>query len=292
MASFVGVGSGLPATQLASRKTTANKQITALGDIVSKLKALESKMKSLDSAGELRAVTAKSSHEDRVKVTASGAAIPGTHRIEVQALARAQVSQSRAFALASTPIGSAGTLTIQAGSEDSVGVTFSATDTIGAVASRINETGAGVHAHVLFNGTDYRLMISSDQTGLENAITFSETNGSLGFLDSDSIVVEAEDARVELDGSIVTRPTNQLSDVLPGLTFDLISQTPVGGVATDVTITTDQGGVKKKVQELIAGYNDVVKLRRTSRRRTARPPARARWSATRRCARCSARWAA
>lgn len=273
--SFSGLGTGvdyaslvdqivaaekIPANAINTRKTNANRQVSVLSDLVSKLKSLDTKLKSFDSKSEMRAVTASTSDAARVKVTASGEALPGAYHIRVNQLAQAQTTRSTAFATAATTMSGSGSLTLQVGSEGSETITFGATDTLADIAARINDTDASVNASVLFNGTDYRLVVSAQKTGAENAITFSESGVSLGMLAPGANVSAAMDASIEMNGMTITRPSNQMSDVLPGMTFDLISETPTGSAETDITVTADQAGVKTKVKEFVDSYNEVAKF--------------------------------
>jgi flagellar hook-associated protein 2 len=275
MVSFSGVGSGLdlsalveqvvaaekiPAQAMTARKNNATKQATALGDLVSKLKSLDTKLASFDTKSELRSVAAATSDAARVKVTASGEALPGAYRIRVQTLAQAQTTRSTPVATADTLMTGSGSLTIQVGSESSETITFGTSDTLADIATRINETDASVSASVLFNGTDYRLVISSQKTGAENAITFSEGGTSLGMELPGANVSAATDAVIEMNGMTISRPSNQMSDILPGVTFDLLSPTPSGSAETDLTVTADQTGVKTKVKEFVDTYNEVAKF--------------------------------
>lgn len=274
MVSFSGVGSGLdlsslvtqvvaaekiPANQLAKRKTATNRQATVLGDLVSKLKSLDTKLKGFDTASELRAVTAASSDTARVKITASGEAAAGNHRVAVNKLARGQSSQSIAFASLTSKVPAAGTLSIQVGNDAAAAITFGTNDTIEDIAARIGDSDADVSASVVYTGSEYRLVVNSKETGLENAITFSESGGSLGFNASGSLLSAAQDAEISLNGMTITRPTNQMSDVLKGITLDLISETPSGGSETALTLTTDKSAVKTKVKEFVDGYNEIAK---------------------------------
>lgn len=68
-------------------------------------------------------------------------------------------------------------------------------------------------------------------------------------------LAEAGDAVITVDGIDVTRPSNNISDVLPGVTLNLKapSDTPV-----TLTVKHDVEGIKKQVMGLIGAYNRTI----------------------------------
>ena len=65
----------------------------------------------------------------------------------------------------------------------------------------------------------------------------------------------AKDAIVEFEGTRVNRSSNQITDLVKGLTFDLKQETTT---ALPVKVTQDTSGVKEKIQALVKSYNDMV----------------------------------
>lgn len=66
----------------------------------------------------------------------------------------------------------------------------------------------------------------------------------------------ASDALIKLDGIEVTRSSNQIDDLLPGVTLNL--QSPSDG-EVDITISPDRELVKEKIIDFVATYNQVVR---------------------------------
>lgn len=64
-----------------------------------------------------------------------------------------------------------------------------------------------------------------------------------------------KDAIVEFEGTRVNRSSNQITDLVKGLTFDLKQETTT---ALPVKVTQDTSGVKEKVQALVKSYNDMM----------------------------------
>jgi flagellar hook-associated protein 2 len=272
MVTFAGLGSGIdfgnittqlvnaeriPLSALNTRKTGVNRQISLLGDLATKLSALSTAASSLDTANELRVYKAQSSDDTRVRVTASSVANVGTYDITVNALASAQSTRSRTFAARDVAIGG-GEVTFTVGSATPVDVTWDSTATLDDVAAQINEAVDGVRASVLYDGSQYRLIVSGTQAGASNAITFAETGVGLGLNDVGATQVAAQNASVTINGTTITRSSNTISDALSGLTLELRSQTPSGGAATRVEASEDTAGQRAKLDAFVEAVNEVT----------------------------------
>jgi flagellar hook-associated protein 2 len=255
-----------PADKLESRKSDMQKRISILSDLSTKLKALGTAAKNVDTTAELRSlkttVTGGGGTTSELTATAGPNVQPGTYKVKVDQLARAETSRSNAFASKDAGVLAAGSLDIMvgaAGLDNPITISFGPTDSLDAVAKRINESAAGVSAAVLFDGTSYRLNISSKETGAANAITFGESGLQLGFEDPAAEVVTAQDAKVTVSGTQVSRASNRLTDVVPGITIDLTAQTQAGSDGATITVERDPAGQREKVQKMVDAYNDVAK---------------------------------
>jgi flagellar hook-associated protein 2 len=248
----------LPIRALEQRQSATNQRISTLGDLVSKLKALQAKAKELDSTSELKARSVTSSQESRVTSTITGEATPGPHSVRVISLAAAQIDRSIAMPTNQAP--GTGYFDIQVGTDDPVGIGFDPTMSLDDVARQINDSGARVKASVVDDGSGFRLVVTAEEPGVANAVSFTETGGmSLGF-DGTSLVRAASDASIELDGLPVTRTTNTITDLVPGLTLDLHSQQPLGEPAAVVTVSENPEGLREKMAGFVEAYNEVAKL--------------------------------
>ncbi len=272
MVSFSGVGSGidfgnitkqlvaverLPIQTIQSRKDGANRQVGLFADLAEKLKALNTAATALDDAKKIRTLTASSTREERIKVTANGSAEAGTYDITVDSLAAAEVSQSARFLTDTAGIAGTGTLNITSGTDAPVAIDFDATMNLSDIAAAINDSDAAVNASVLFDGTQYRLIVTGQNMGAANALSFTETGSALGFTAPGAELVAASDATATINGVQVSRTDNTFDDVIPGVSFDLRSRTPVGEGTTRVTVAADSVGLKAKVQSFVKAVNDV-----------------------------------
>lgn len=168
-----GVGSGLdvnsivsqlvaiekqPLTQLQSKATTFQSQLSLYGKVKSQASALGDAAALLAGPhGVEYSKKASSSNTSAIGVIAGSAAVSTSLIVEVQQLARAQSTASEGV-VAGSAVGVAGTLTLQlgslgwhsfftAGSSPAVPVTITATDApVTSIASKINSANAGVTA--------------------------------------------------------------------------------------------------------------------------------------------------
>jgi len=76
----------------------------------------------------------------------------------------------------------------------------------------------------------------------------------------------ATDAKIRVDGVEYTRSSNTLTDVLPGLTFNLKATTSTisNGVTTDhpvaIALNRDTSGLKTKMDAVVTAYNDAMTM--------------------------------
>ena len=249
-----------PAQALESRKSDFTRHKTIVTDISTALKSVSEVANGLRTANDVRAFAATSSNEDRVGVTSSGSALPGTYAIRVNKLAQAETTASNAFATADAGVVGVGSVTLTVGTDTPVTINYDATHSLADIASMINDSDARASASVLYDGSQYRLMVSSNETGLSSAMTFSETGSVLGLAVPGNELVEAQDSEITLNTLTVTRPSNTLSDVLSGVTLELKETTQLADPDTVVTVERDLEGQREIVQEFVDKFNETTDL--------------------------------
>lgn len=248
----------MPIVRLEQRKSAFQSQLSIVGDVIAKLQTLQSKAQGLDTLAEVYSYTAISSDSTVFAATASGDAQPGTYGIRVSQLAAAERTYSAGFASkTATGVVGTGTLTITVGSDAPVSVAIDeATDTLETVAQKINSSGARVTASIVYDGASYRLVVTGKDTGAANAIAFSDPTD----LDLDVGANQrqaATDSRIVLDGFTISRPTNVVSDVIQGVTLDLLK---TSGATVTLTVGADAAAVRAKVEEIVAAYNSLAEV--------------------------------
>jgi len=188
--SFSGLASGLDTTSIISQLTATaqlpitslNKQITGYNSQVadwqslnSNLAALQSAVKTLSNQSTLSVPAAASSNPLAATITAQVGATLGSHSLSVSQLATAQEIVSTSVSSGTTALGQAGSFTLNGKT-----IQINTSDALTDVASKINAASAGVNANVVAVGTnDYRLTVTSTQTGSANSIAASDSGGTV-----------------------------------------------------------------------------------------------------------------
>lgn len=272
-----GIGSGLdingiveqlmaveqiPLQRLQAKAGEYLTQISAYGQLRSAMASFQDATAALESFNDFNAFATRSSDPEVFAVTAGNNATLGSYEIQVSSLAASQKLGSVAIADADTTVhGNAGDqLTIGIGENeftvDTGGKTLSeiqtaineATDNVGVMAGIIRE-----------NDSSFRLSLTSDETGLANAMTFAfaDSDGAavpdpLGFTE----VRAAADAEITLDDAYtITRSSNSISDAIQGVTIELLSSSPD---KHSLSISREPGAIVESVEKFVEGYNELL----------------------------------
>jgi flagellar hook-associated protein 2 len=127
----------------------------------------------------------------------------------------------------------------------------------------------GITARVLNKGDGTFSLGIVGELGAANGLRLTASQGdgsgtaSLSVLDTTATNAErqvqgAGDARMIVDGIAISRPTNTLKDVLPGMEITLS-----GTVSGSLTVERDASVAQSGVEKLVAGLNDTIGLLRS-----------------------------
>jgi flagellar hook-associated protein 2 len=279
-----GVGSGLDINGLVSQLVAAERapqeqrlirqetkvtiKLSALGSLKGALAGFKSALDPLKSASLFQSRTATSGDSSYFTASADTKAATGSYDVEVLALAKAHQLASAAFADGSSTVVGHGTLTIAVG-DQSFDVTISEADnTLADIRDAINasENNIGVQA-TLINTTDgTRLVLRSNKTGADHAITVTASGGDGGLeqlvYDPDGTMnltelVPAQNARIRLAGSddfIMESDTNVFRDVIDGVTITVKKQTEAGQ-SIGLEVAFDRASVISNIEKFVTEYN-------------------------------------
>ena len=248
-----------PLSLLRSRQSGMKTQVSALGDLISKLSALATAAKDLGDAGVLG--TRSVSANDAFEAVPGSAATAGRYGVQVAELARAAKWRSGAFAAGATHAGGTLTLTVQGKTYDPITVADGAS--LGDVAAQLRALGAPVSAAVLSDGASSYLSITARDTGHPPAgapadaltIAFAPAGAPAGQLPAYAQIEGARNASFTVDGLLFTRQSNTVSDALPGVTLTLKKE---GGPAEDLVVANDPAATKGRLQKFVDAYNAVM----------------------------------
>ena len=243
-------------TQYTSQQTTISSQKSVVDALTSSVASLGSMADDLALPSTLQMRTASSS-DTHVSVAASGTATSTVHAVRVNQIAAAQVAASNTYTGDTAGIAGTGSVKITSGATSAT-INYDSTDTLSSIATKINNANAGVSASVLFDGTNYRLMVASKATGTANAATFTETGSGLGVSNAANIKVPAKDAKLTIDGVDIVRSKNIIDDAVPGLTITANSIQAATDPDTSVTVANDASSLTDKLNSFVSAFNSVA----------------------------------
>lgn len=265
-----------PISQLQKQASTLQTKLSLFGSIKSQVAAMGDMATKLSSPNDWSVTSSSSSDANSVAVTSSSSALPNSYSVSVSQLARAQSTSSAALA-EGLAVGS-GTLTIELGSWS--GTTFSGSgaapinvtiaspaNTLSEIAQQINDAGAGVKAAVLRDASGERLLLQSESTGVPNGFRISVTDddginadaSGLSRLAYDAantngmtLAQSALNAQLTINGVASTSTSNQLTELLPGLSMDLLKVT---SQPVEIKVSSDTASLKKNIESFVQAYN-------------------------------------
>ena len=256
----------VPFTALGSKKAALQQQNTQFGALAGKLSSLQSAAEKLSSPDSLSVLAATSSDPAIVGVSTSSGSTAGVNDVVVSQRAKAQVTASTSTATADQTVTTGGTLSLLVGAQPPVNIVASGSMTLRQLADAINDADAGVQASVVqVTPGNYRLVVTSTQTGTEGGFTFTSTLGNgitFGGADGtygqpgDGNAVDAQDAELTVNNVPVTSSTNTLTDVVPGATLTLNAEDENKTVR--VSVSRDPEALRNQVDGFVKAYNDLV----------------------------------
>lgn len=279
MASFtsLGVGSNLPLDTLLTNLTIAEKKrlnpitqqqsdntsrLTAYGTLKSSLEKFQTANSALNKAELFRSTTVTSSTED-LKVSTEAGAAPGIYTISVTQLAQAQSLSTANVSSSKDALGNGSasrTIKIeQPGRKEQLEIKLSQDKTtLDDISKAINDTDSGISASIVkvnekefrlvltaAEGTDSKMTISVDGDSKLNDLLAYDSKAGTGKMDE---LVEAQNAKLTMNGIDIERQSNKVTDAPQGVTLELTKK------VTDARVTVTKSN--EKATEAIKGWVD------------------------------------
>lgn len=252
--------------QITTQRSSTNSTLSAIGSLKSALDTFQSALKKLNDESAFTGLSAKSSKEEFVKVTASNSAVNGSYTVNVTQLATSSKVVSSAIPQSSTSSFPAGTLKIYQGIPQGTPyeINISEGTSLEGVRDAINSElqAKGITANILTDadGTS-RLMLSSTTTGENTDLSVDGVNADSsvsGGLDTFDIAAPAktltQNAQLTVDGVSISSKSNTLDKSISGLSLTLVS---VG--ESKVSVDANKDGMQKSVQSFVDAYNALIK---------------------------------
>jgi flagellar hook-associated protein 2 len=249
-----------PMTALQTQETNEQSAATSISSFSSTLSALSQAALTLSDPSTFESMSVTSS-DSSIVGTASDSPDAGQWTVSVSSMAQAQRTLSNGAASSTTALGLSGTLEITSGSGSPTPIAISSTDSLTDIANAISSAGLPVQASILYDGSQYHLLVSGNNTGSANAISFDEsglTGGSgfsLGLSTASNTLQQATNANLDVGGVAITSATNQVTDAIPGVTLAVTQPTTTPAT---VSITPDATSAENEVQAFVTAYNNMV----------------------------------
>lgn len=282
-----------PINKLNVKEANYQAKLSAYGTVKGAVSSFQSAIQSLGSASNFQTLKATPSDATVFSASATSSAVAGTYSLKVTSLAQAQKLVADGKPSSTAAIGT-GTITfdfgqITGGSFDPVtgkytGAAFgsngsgtksvvidSSNNSLQGIRDAINAEQMGVTATIINDGdatNPYRLVLSSDSNGLRNSMKISVTGGDgnlASWVAHDPGIdgagqklaetVTAQNAEFEVNGVAVSKTSNTVSDVIPGVTLTLAKEaaTPVS-----LTVARDTATASSSISSFVKAYNELA----------------------------------
>lgn len=281
-----------PLKKLAVQEASYQTKLSGFGTLKGAMTAFQGAVRNLSDISKFQGLKVSAGDATIVTASATAAAVPGSYTLQVTQLAQAQKLVASGVASDIAPVGK-GVITfdfgsITGGSYDAVtgkytGSTFSTAgsgvktvtidstnNSLAGIRDAVNKAAIGVTATIVNDGsgTPYRLSLSSGATGTATSMKISVANASpdtglSALLNHDpagnqALVQKstAQNAEFTVDGIAVSQANNTVSDVIGGVTLNLLKTTTN---PTAVTIARDTAAVTTAVNDFVKAYNEISK---------------------------------
>ncbi len=277
-----------PLAALNQKEAFIQAKLSAYGSFKSALSSFQSAMSGLANVSKFQAFKAISADTSIVTSSATANAVPGSYGVEVTQLSQANKLRSKAFSDVTGSVGT-GTLTFQFGKvsgalftansdKPAQTVTIAAAqNSVSGIRDAVNAANIGVTAAILNDGSGNRLVFTSKDTGENNSlkVTVADTSdasntddaglsqlaydvaGTIGDRKNLSESIVGQNASFKVDGITVSKPTNIVTDVIQGVTLNLLKVAV--GATTTITVARDTEAVKSSIEAFVKSYNDINK---------------------------------
>ena len=251
--------------------TALQSQDTVISNLGTLFSNLSNDLSSLtDLTGIMAQKTGSSSDTNALELTAaSSSAVAGTHTVVINSLATTSSGYLAPIANASDTL--SGSISIQVGTSgkpETISVPPS-NSTLAGLAAAINSSGVGVTASVLTDSSGSRLSLVSGTSGADGTVivnsasnTIVDTSNSNAALAYTASPVVPADAQLTVDGVSLTSSSNTVTNLILGLTFQLLAPSAKESDGSleqiQVVIGNDNTDVASTVNTMVSDYNSLI----------------------------------
>lgn len=141
-------------------------------------------------------------------------------------------------------------------------IAYSATTTLQQLADSINTAVGSTVASIKQVGSSYQLMLQSTATGNDTTFSVSDSAGYLNTKLTTSmkdytpseVIQQASDASFKYNGISITRSSNEITDLITGVTINLLQNDE----STNIDITQDVDAIGEEMNAMVTSYNTLM----------------------------------
>jgi flagellar hook-associated protein 2 len=301
--SSLGIGSGLDLSGLVTNLLAAERapaenslnrreaqlasDLSGVGLMKSALAGFQTSLAGLGNADSYNTRLASNSNTDALSVSSTNESDVGVYNIDINAVAKSHslASPASTFSSITDTVGT-GSIQIRFGTITGPGFTSfalnadkavqtitvdSSNNSLVGLKDHINDGDFGVTAAIINDGNGYRLTLTSNDSGANNALEVSvtdtgdanntDTNGLSVFAYNASAanLVESQagiDASISINGLAITSSTNTLTEVIEGVTLTLNTTTTS---AVSLNISESNAQLSTSIKDIVDSYNESIK---------------------------------
>ena len=238
-------------SQVQRKVAVTESKISGIGAAVSILDILKQGAELLNDARDFNTFAVQNTSAGAVNATASTSARAGTNSIAVTSLAKEQRSISSGFDSNTQTLNNNNAIQIDITVDGSTQTLTVESANLDAIATAINEANLGLNAEIVNTGSgssSYRLQLVGEAGSSESFSVSSDFN-ELTF----ETIQTATDAELTVNGVNFIRSSNQISDIIQGVTLNLIGTTDQ---TETISISRDTSLAKGNIMSFIAMFNE------------------------------------
>ncbi|WP_245502160.1 flagellar filament capping protein FliD [Bradyrhizobium betae] len=199
-----------------------------------------------------------------LSMSVGNGAATGDHTLTISQIATAQKVVGSSQSSQTDELGYSGTFSVGleggATSDITIDSTMSLQDVVDTINAQTSTTNVQASIVQVSSGS-YEMVLTGTKDAAD--ITYSSSSGDdilnkLGVTDSSGafsdVLQTSQAAEFSLDGISMTRDTNDITDVLTGVTFNLLQATP-DGATVNISIEPDTSQIETAVENLVTNYN-------------------------------------
>lgn len=256
-------------TSLESWKKEWEDKVTEFQSLNTKMLALKTTLEDMDSMDSFMAKAVSTSDSSSLSATADSSAQVSTHSVIIGQLAKNDIltTTSGVSALTASVVTTSTDLTFSYAGTSITLSNISAGTTLTGLVNYINNNAlcsGKIKATTIYDGSVYHLQIYGMGQGDANQVVLSSTGGLVFNTAAFANTQNAQSAHLKVDGypvgssSWLSRDTNTVTDVIPGLTLNLKQADPA--TAHLIGITTDTDAIKENINTFVSQINEVRTL--------------------------------